>query len=95
VMEAGRMALLASGVSLPVWGLWLTTTGSLRGTGDTRSPMIRGVLGTWIAVALAWIGIHWLGFGAGWVWLAYVFTMPAVAIGNWRAFQRRTEPPSA
>jgi MATE family multidrug resistance protein len=90
VMEAGRVALLASGVSLPVWGLWLTTTGSLRGTGDTRSPMIRGVLGTWIAVALAWIGIQWLDLGAGWVWLSYVFTMPAVAIGNWRAFQRRT-----
>jgi hypothetical protein len=52
--------------------------------------MIRGVLGTWIAVALAWIGIQWLGLGVGWVWLSYVVTMPAVAIGNWRAFQRRT-----
>lgn len=90
VMDAGRAALLASGVSLPFWGLWLTTTGVLRGTGDTRSPMVRGVLGTWAAVALAWIGIQWLGLGVGWVWLSYIVTLPAVIIGNWRAFQRRT-----
>lgn len=90
VIDAGRAPLVVSGVSLPIWGLWLTTTGVLRGTGDTRSPMIRGVLGTWIAVALAWIGIQSFGLGAGWVWGAYLVTMPLVIIGNWRAFQRRT-----
>lgn len=92
VMEAGRAALLASGVSLPIWGLWLTATGVLRGTGDTRSPMIRSVLGIWAAVATTWCAIQGLGLGAGWVWLSYIFTLPAVIIGNWRAFQRRTLP---
>lgn len=89
VMAQGRSVMAAIGLGLPAWGLWLTTTGTLRGTGDTRSPMIRGVVAIWTAVALAWIGVHHFGLGVGWIWMSYIFALPISIVGNWIAFRRR------
>lgn len=89
VMREGRSAMLAMGLGLPAWGLWLTTTGTLRGTGDTRSPMLRGIVAIWTAVALCWIGVHTFDLGLGWIWTSYIIALPISIVGNWRAFQRR------
>ncbi len=55
--------MLAIGIGLPLWGLWLTTTGAIRGTGDTRSPMVRGLVTTWLAVVIAAIGVYRFRYG--------------------------------
>jgi putative MATE family efflux protein len=89
VVRLGTNALRAIGISLPLWGLWMTGAGALRGSGDTRSPMIRGVSVVWLSVVLAWIGVHFLDQSITWVWATFIVTAPIAAIGNWRAFGRR------
>lgn len=89
VMKEGRSAMLAMGLGLPAWGLWLTTTGTLRGTGDTRSPMIRGIIAIWTAVVLSWIGVYAFDLGLGWIWATYIIALPISIIGNWITFRRR------
>jgi putative MATE family efflux protein len=91
VISAGTGGLRAIGLSLPLWGIWMTSAGSLRGSGDTRSPMVRGVITVWLAVVLAFVGVHWFDMGIGWVWLTFLITSPISAVGNIRAFRRRSE----
>src|SRR6478735_7966021 len=91
VIAAGTGGLRAIGLSLPLWGIWMTSAGSLRGSGDTRSPMVRGVITVWLAVVLAFVGVHWFDMGIGWVWLTFLITSPISAVGNIRAFRRRSE----
>lgn len=89
VVEIGRTAMYAVAGSLPVWGLWLSSAGAVRGSGDTRSPMIRGVSAVWAAVALAWLGVHFLDQSIAWIWGTFIVTGLFPAIGNWRAFRKR------
>jgi putative MATE family efflux protein len=90
VIAQGINGLRAIGVSLPLWGVWMVSAGSLRGSGDTRGPMIRGVITVWAAVALAWIGVRYFDQGIGWVWGTFVITSPIAGIGNLLAFRKRS-----
>jgi len=91
VIRLGTNALRAIGVTLPLWGLWMTGAGALRGSGDTRSPMIRGVTVVWLSVVLAWVGVHFFHQSITWVWATFIITGPITAIGNWRGFARRAK----
>jgi Na+-driven multidrug efflux pump len=91
VLAIGTRGLRAIAASLPFWGLWFLTAGILRGSGDTRGPMIRGGLTIWTSVALAWIGVHLLDLGIGWVWLTFLISAPISGIGNIAAFRRRID----
>jgi putative MATE family efflux protein len=95
VIDGGMVVMVVVGLTLPLWGLSLLTTGALRGSGDTRSPMIRASLATWSSVGLAWIGVQFLDAGMGWIWGTYMLTLPPAIWGNWRAFSRRVTKPAA
>ncbi len=44
-----------------------------------------------LTVGLAWLSVTFLDMGMGGIWGAYIVALPIAIIGNWRAFQRRTE----
>lgn len=92
VIDGGIVVMVVVGLTLPLFGLWLLTTGALRGSGDTHSPMVRGVLATWLTVGLAWLGVTLLDGGMGHIWGAYLLSLPFAIVGNWRAFKRRVAP---
>jgi putative MATE family efflux protein len=89
VINIGVNALRAIGLSLPIWGLWMSAAGAVRGSGDTRSPMVRGVSAVWLAVVLAWLGVNLLDQSIAWIWGTFILTGLIPALGNWRAFKRR------
>ncbi|MGH2549865.1 MAG: MATE family efflux transporter, partial [Thermomicrobiales bacterium] len=89
VLDIGTRGLRALAFSLPFWGLWVITAGTLRGSGDTRGPMYRGGLTIWTSVALAFIGVHFFDLGIGWVWSTFLISAPISWIGNIFAFKRR------
>jgi Na+-driven multidrug efflux pump len=91
VIDEGMVVMIVVGATLPFFGMWLLTTGALRGSGDTRSPMVRGVIATWLTVGLAWAGVTFLELGMGGIWGAYIVALPLAIVGNWRAFVRRAE----
>ena len=91
VIEIGALAMRAIGISLPIWGLWMSSAGAVRGSGDTRSPMIRGVVAVWAAVLIAWLGVHFLDQSIAWIWGTFIVTGLLPALGNWRAFRNRAD----
>ena len=89
VVAAGASALRALSFALPFWALWFVSAGGLRGSGDTRTPLIIGASSLWLAVLLAWIGVRWFDAGMGWVWSSYVITTGPAALVAWWAFRQR------
>ena len=89
VIESGTRALRALSVALPFWAMWFVSSGSLRGSGDTRTPMIVGAGTMWLSVLLAWIAVRWLGGDLGWVWSAFVLTTSPAALLMWWLYRRR------
>jgi putative MATE family efflux protein len=89
VVMAGVSALRALSVSLPFWAVWFVSSGSLRGSGDTRTPLIVGASTMWLAVLLAWIGVRWFDAGLGWVWIAFFLTTTPASILMWWIFRQR------
>ncbi len=62
-------------------GMQAVATGVLRGTGDTKVPMLLHLAGFWgIGVPLCWALAFPLGFGPRGVWLGYVVALFAVAL---------------
>ena len=89
VIADGSAALRALSVALPFWALWFVSSGSLRGSGDTRTPLLIGASTMWLSVALAWVAVTMLGGGLGMVWLAFVLTTAPASILMWLAYRRR------
>ncbi len=89
VIDAGVSALHALGVVLPFWAVWFVSSGSLRGSGDTRTPLVIGASTMWLAVFLAWIAVDRFGGGLGWVWIAFGLTTIPASLLMWWMFRRR------
>ena len=90
VIRIGTSGVRAIALSLPLWGAWSVSAGALRGSGDTRSPMIRGVFAVWLSVVIGWIGVNHLDQSVAFVWGIFAFTLPIAVFGNIWAFRNRT-----
>jgi Na+-driven multidrug efflux pump len=89
VLAAGAGALVVLGFSLPATAVWQVCGGALRGSGDTRSPMLASVVATWLAVGLALVAVREFGAGLSAVWLMYTITTHLAALSNWIVLRRR------
>ena len=89
VIGAGTAALRALSIALPFWALWFVSSGSLRGSGDTRTPLLIGASTMWLSVLIAWIAVRWFGAGLGTVWFGFVLTTAPASLLMWWAYRRR------
>ncbi len=89
VIGAGVSALHALSFALPFWAIWFVSSGSLRGSGDTRTPLLVGASTMWLSVLLAWIGVRFFDAGMGWVWSCFVVTSAPASLLMWWIFRRR------
>ena len=89
VVRIGAAGLRVVALMQPAWGVGMVQSGALRGTGDTRFPLIIGASGMWSAVLLAWIAVTFFGGGLVAVWMAFVLTSPFQAAFTWRRVRRR------
>jgi putative MATE family efflux protein len=89
VISSGVSALHALNCAPPFWAVWFVSSGSLRGSGDTRTPLIVGASTMWLSILLAWIGVRWFEAGMGWVWTGFVLTSAPASILVWWMFRQR------
>jgi putative MATE family efflux protein len=89
VVRIGAAALRVVALTQPLLGLGMVQSGALRGTGDTRFPLLIGGLSMWCTVALAWLLLRFVGGGLTLVWVAFLLTSPLVPVLSWRRFRRR------
>jgi Na+-driven multidrug efflux pump len=67
----------------------MVRSGALRGTGDTRYPLIIGATGMWTAVTIVWAVLTFWGGELATVWTAFLFTSPITALVTWLRFRVR------
>jgi MATE family multidrug resistance protein len=91
VIAIGAAGLRVMALTQPFWAVRMAGSGALRGTGDTRFPLIIGSAGVWVAVALVWVMLRTVGGGLPAVWGAFLVTAPVTALLTWRRFGRRLE----
>ena len=89
VLASGVPALMVLALSLPATALWTVCAGGMRGSGDTRNPMISSVLAIWLAVGLAFVAVRWFGAGLPVIWLMYTITAHFAGVRNWIMVRRR------
>jgi putative MATE family efflux protein len=82
VQDAGVSALRALAIGLPVWAVWSVYGGSLRGIGDTITPLITNGSTVWASVLMAYIWVSFFDGGLGSVWLTFFVTAPFGAAFN-------------
>jgi MATE family multidrug resistance protein len=89
VVQTGAAALRVMAFTQPFWAIGMVRSGALRGTGDTRFPLIIGSLGIWTAVGLVWLILTLIGGGLPAVWAAFLVTSPLSAWLTWLRFRYR------
>ena len=94
VVADGVAALRVLAPGLPFWALWTVYGGGLRGSGDTRTPMLMSGLAVWLALVLSWVAVRWLDGGLGAVWAMFLISAPLAGLGNWWTLRRRLAPGS-
>ncbi len=89
VISSSVSALHALSFALPFWAVWFVSSGSLRGSRETRPPLIVGASTMWLSVFLAWVGGRWFDAGMGWVWTRFVLTSAPAPFLMWWTFRQR------
>lgn len=89
VIRIGAAALLVVALMLPMDSVAIVMAGALRGTGDTRFPLVAGSAGMWGAVLLAWPALTFIGGGLPMAWAPWLITLPISSFVIWRHFRRR------
>jgi MATE family multidrug resistance protein len=81
VLATAVMLLPLAGLFQVFDGIQVVAVGILRGTGDTRAPMVINVLGFWLlGVPVSWyLGIH-TSMGPRGLWWGFVAGLAAVAV---------------
>ena len=79
----------------PFWAATFVYAGALRGTGDTRYPLVIGTAGVWGSVALSWLLVRFFEGSLAGVWGTFLVTAPVTAWLTWRRFQRRIRDAAA
>jgi putative MATE family efflux protein len=89
VIRIGAAGLRVVALTQPFWAIGMVQSGALRGTGDTRFPLVIGAAGTWSAVLVAWLIVTFLHWGLPGVWAAFLLTSPVTAFFTWRRVRNR------
>ncbi len=92
--EDGRMVTSGAGaiqivaIAQPLWAGTFVFAGALRGTGDTRTPLLISGISVWIIVVISYILAHfWPSLTA--IWGAFLVIGPIETFLLWRAWRRR------
>ncbi len=90
VLAVGVSLLYVAGFFQLFDGLQVVTAGILRGLGDTRTPMVAGLVGYWI---LGLPAGYWLCFGLGWgvsgLWVGMLVGLTTVGVVLLAVWMRR------
>jgi putative MATE family efflux protein len=87
VISAGAGGLRIVALSQPFWAVMFVQAGALRGTGNTRFPLIVTGGGIWLSVLLAWLLLSTVGGALSAVWAAFLAISPAMSFLMWRRFR--------
>ena len=87
VIEAGVPGLRVLALTQPFWAVLFVQAGALRGTGNTRFPLLITGTSIWAATGLAFALIETIGGGLVTIWAAFLVLAPVMAFLMWQRFR--------
>jgi putative MATE family efflux protein len=88
VIAAGVPGLRVLALTQPFWAVLFVQAGALRGTGNTRFPLLVTGVSMWAAVGLAFGLLETIGGGLVSIWAAFLVLAPVMAFLMWQRFRR-------
>jgi MATE family multidrug resistance protein len=88
VIAAGVPGLRVLALTQPFWAILFVQAGALRGTGNTRYPLLVTGVSIWAAVGLAFVLLEMFGGGLVTIWAAFLALAPVMSFAMWRRFRR-------
>lgn len=88
IIRVGSAGLRVVAMAQPFWAVLFVQSGSMRGLGNTRFPLVVNTLGVWLSVILAFILLRTTGGDLPRVWTAFLFTSPFMAVVLFIRFRR-------
>ncbi len=88
VIDNGVSALRIVAVSQPFLAVLMVMGGAMRGTGNTKLPLLISAGGWWTVVGVAYVFMQVFGQSLASAWGAFLIVMPIMAIMMWLGFRR-------
>ncbi len=96
VLSLGPSLLTIAGICLMFDGTQTISTGILRGSGETRIPMVVNLAGHWaIGLPLGYAACFWWGWGVQGLWAGLATSLTLVGLTLMLVWARRTAPSAA
>jgi putative MATE family efflux protein len=95
VITAGAVGLQVVALAQPFWAVMFVQSGGLRGTGNTRWPLVVGGGGIWLSVVVSYVLLETVGGGLISVWAGFLIVAPFIAGLHWWRFRRAVRDMSA
>ncbi|MFL5800680.1 MAG: MATE family efflux transporter [Roseiflexaceae bacterium] len=88
VIAVGADGLRVVALAQPFWAIMFVQSGALRGTGNTRFPLLVTGGGIWLSVVVAYLLLQTVGGGLVAVWAGFLAVAPFMAALHWWRFRR-------
>jgi MATE family multidrug resistance protein len=87
MMASGAAAVRVTALAQPLWAASFVLAGALRGTGNTRTPMLITGVAMWAMVGLAYLSTHFVYQSLSAIWAVFLFTGPLEVLCFWLAWR--------
>lgn len=88
VIRAGAASLRVVALAQPFWAVLFVQSGGLRGTGNTRFPLLVSGGGIWLSIVLGGLVLAAFGGGLIAVWSGFLLISPLMAFLHWWRFRK-------
>ena len=90
VISTGAAGIRVIALTQPLWAVVFVYAGALRGSGDTRTPLLISAIAMWTAVFAAYISVTFINQSLAAVWAAFWLVTPIqVLVARW-AWRRKS-----
>ncbi len=89
VIDAGISGLRVISLTMPALAITFVQAGGLRGSGDTRTPMLVFSVGVWVSVGMGTLLLYTFGGGLVSTSLGWAVTGPIMAVLMWWRFRAK------
>jgi len=88
VIAVGAAGLRVVALAQPFWAIMFVQSGGLRGTGNTRFPLLVTGGGIWLSVTVSYVLLRTVGGGLVSIWAGFLVVAPFMAVLHWWRFRR-------